>query len=80
MVKLPHWDRIHFSSVCAEESSPDFNRMIEAFIPAREQSLLKLFEMKDILGVEGLDLLYSLLHLDPEKRISAEAALSHPFL
>lgn len=53
--------------------------VIKAFIPAREHSIGKLFELKEKLGFDGLDLLYQLLELDPQRRISAEAALHHKF-
>ena len=52
---------------------------MKAYIPAREASLIKLFELKERIGGEGLDLLWKLLDLDPSNRISAEAALKHPF-
>lgn len=40
---------------------------------------MKLFELKDKIGYDGLDLLYRLLDLDPNTRLSAESALQHPF-
>lgn len=40
---------------------------------------MKLFELKDKIGKDGLDLLYRLLDLNPNTRISAEAAMQHPF-
>lgn len=52
---------------------------MKAYIPSRESSLHRLFELRDRIGFEGLDLLYSLLDINPETRISAESALSHPF-
>lgn len=33
-------------------------KIVESFIPTRENSLLRLFELKDKIGFEGLDLLY----------------------
>lgn len=39
----------------------------------------KLLELKDKIGFEGLDLLFNLLELDPQRRISAELALNHSF-
>jgi serine/threonine protein kinase len=36
-------------------------------------------ELRDRIGAEGLDLLWQLLEINPQERISAEAALSHPF-
>ena len=53
--------------------------IINAYIPSREPSLMKLFEMKNRLGFEGVDLLWKLLDLNPDSRISAEKALMHPF-
>lgn len=40
---------------------------------------MKLLELKDKLGDHGLDLLWHLLDLNPDTRLSAEAALNHPF-
>ena len=40
---------------------------------------MKLFELRDKIGFDGLDLLYRLLELNPQTRISAEGAISHPF-
>jgi hypothetical protein len=53
--------------------------IVQAFIPSRENSLIKLFELKERIGIEGLDLLYKLLELNPHERISAELALQHSF-
>jgi serine/threonine protein kinase len=45
----------------------------------REDSLYKLIELRDIIGLQGLDLLWRLLDLDPDTRITASEALQHPF-
>ena len=52
---------------------------MKAYIPAREASLLRLIEIKDKIGMDGLDLLWHLLELNPNKRVSAELAIQHPF-
>lgn len=52
---------------------------MRAYIPARETSLLKLVDLKDRIGAEGIDLLWHLLDVDPQTRISAEQAIQHPF-
>lgn len=36
-------------------------------------------ELRDLLGSDGLDLLWQLLDIDPRRRPSAEQALQHPF-
>lgn len=49
-------------------------------MPTREQALSKLFELKEKLGgINGLDLLWKLLDINPATRISAEKALQHEF-
>ena len=48
-------------------------------MPGREDALYKLIELKDIIGTEGLDLLWNLLDLDPQTRITIDDALKHPF-
>jgi hypothetical protein len=50
-------------------------KMVQAYIPARESSLMKLFDIKERIGFQGLDLLFMLLEINPSKRISAELAL-----
>ena len=52
---------------------------MKAYLPARESSLLKLVELKERIGYEGLTLLWELLNLNPNDRITAEKALEHSF-
>jgi hypothetical protein len=57
MIKLPTWSRIYFGNVCHPQGSEELEEIVKAYIPAREQSLVKLIELKDRIGADGLDLL-----------------------
>jgi serine/threonine protein kinase len=79
MLVLPSWDRVYFGNLNFPQGSPELDEIVRAYIPSRESSLMKLLELKDKLEDSGLDLLWHLLDLNPETRISAEAALKHSF-
>lgn len=72
IVKLPEWERVHFGNVCYPKDSKEMIKIVSAYIPSRESSLLKLFDLKEKIGFDGLDLLYKLLDINPQNRISAE--------
>ena len=74
-INLPDWKRVYFGKVFGEDNSEERKEIINAYVPAREASLIKLFEMKGRLGQDGMDLLWRLLDLNPDTRISAESAL-----
>lgn len=77
-INLPQWERINFGNICFKGTEEE-RKIIAAYIPSREQSLIRLYELKDRIGYEGLDLLWQLLDLNPSKRISAEQAVKHRF-
>ena len=79
MLVLPRWDRVSFGNLFFPEGSPELDAIVKAYIPNRESSLMKLLELKDKLGEQGLDLFWKLLDLNPETRVTAEASLKHPF-
>lgn len=78
-IVLPNWDRVNFKQICMNPNSAEFKKLISAYIPAREQTLQKLMQISKRIGEDGMDLLWNLLELDPQNRISAEAAMNHPF-
>lgn len=79
MLMLPQWDRVYFGNVCHPQGSVELETIVRAYIPSRETSLLKIIELKEKIGQDGLDLLWELLSINPNQRITAEAALSHQF-
>ncbi len=76
---MPVWERTYFGHACGDAGSDELSKIVSSYIPAREQSLNKLFELRDRVGKSGLDLLWHLLDINPNTRISAEKALQHEF-
>ena len=58
MIRLPQWHRSYFGNICAPEGSKELQDIVSAFIPQREASLVRIFEMKERIGPQGLDLLW----------------------
>jgi hypothetical protein len=58
MLVLPNWVRVYFGNLCFPEGSPELDTIVKTYIPNRESSLMKLLELKDRLGDQGLDLLW----------------------
>lgn len=65
IINLPSWERVHFGAVCYPKESEEMKKIVKTYIPARENSLIKLFDLKERIGYEGLDLLYQLLEINP---------------
>ena len=78
-IKLPKWPRVYFGYACYDPSSDEFKTLVNAYFSGRDKSLYKLMELKESLGLQGMDLLWRLLDLDPSKRITASEALNHPY-
>ena len=58
MLELPNWVRVYFGNLCFPEGSLELDTIVKTYIPNRESSLMKLLELKDRLGDQGLDLLW----------------------
>ena len=77
--KFPAWSQIKISHVAYPKGSKELVELCQALIPSREDVFQKLLKLNSVLGMEGMKLLEMLLQLDPQKRPTAEAILSHPF-
>ena len=50
IVNLPEWKRTYFGYACSPAGSQELESLVQNYIPARKESLIKLFELKDRLG------------------------------
>lgn len=78
-IKLPNWQRVYFGYACYDHDSEEFQNLVKIYLSQRDDSLYRLMELKDTLGMDGLDLLWKLLDLDPLTRITSAECLEHPF-
>lgn len=78
-IKLPNWPRIYFGYIGSDPNSEEFQEIVSSYMPGRKDTLCRLIELRETIGVEGLDLLWKLLDLDPQTRITTTEALKHPF-
>ena len=58
--------------------SPSYLKIEDAY-RSRPKTWKKLEKLAAVLGIEGLDLLWHCLALNPDARVSAQKALSHAF-
>lgn len=49
-MNLPVWERTYFGYACYPQGSQELTQIVKTYIPAREQALLKLFELRDRIG------------------------------
>ena len=77
---FPLWEPVNFSDVLADPHSEAFKNLFNKLVPNRVVIFELLQKLGGIIGNDGLDLLYSLLHVDPDKRITVTQALAHPFI
>jgi hypothetical protein len=61
---LPAWPRVKLSDICRPRDSPEVKNMLRHLVH-REHALVKICQLKEVLGQEGLDLLERMLELDP---------------
>lgn len=79
-IKVPNWPRIYFGYVSYDHDSNEFHELVNSYMTGREDALYRLMELRDIIGRDGLDLLWKLLDVNPNSRITTAQALKHPFV
>jgi len=78
-IKLPNWPRMYFGYVSYDHNSEEFQQLVNSYMAGREDALYRLIELRDTIGSDGLDLLWKLIDLDPQTRITATDAIKHDF-
>jgi serine/threonine protein kinase len=79
-IKLPIWTRFTSSDVSSDKDLPEFKNMAEILVKeGREEQLIKILELRNVIGDQGVDLLWRILEVDPAKRMNSSEALTHPF-
>lgn len=78
-LSFPKWENGYFSYVCYNEQSQEYQFLHKLLVPSREKAFKKLQALGDILGGDGLDLLWNCLMLNPQLRPHASVLLNHQF-
>ena len=78
-IEFPKWQQVNISHAALPRKSDEFMQLCDILIPSREAAFQKLLRLSSVLGMEGMNLLEMLLNLDPQRRPTTEAVLSHPF-
>lgn len=78
-LSFPDWEAVYFPLICYPEGSQEFDHISKVLIPNREKSFKRLKSLGNIIGAEGLDLLWSCLMLNPQMRPHTSSLLSHKF-
>jgi len=79
VAEFPQWPAIRISHAAFSKTSKEFIELCQTLVPSRENILKKLLRLSSVLGLEGMQLLESLLQIDPSKRPTINTILSHPF-
>jgi serine/threonine protein kinase len=78
-VQFPMWTSTYFGYASYPKTSWQFKALAKAYLPHRERAFYKLMKLKNVIGLDGLDLLQKLLNLNPQERYTAQEAMKHPF-
>jgi len=78
-LSFPDWTQVYFPYVCYSKDSEEFNYIQKLMIPNREKAFKKLMALGNVLGEEGLDLLWNCMLLNPQMRPHASTLLTHKF-
>lgn len=76
---FPSWPSVYFPHIAMSQSSEEYKALVSTLLPNRESTLKTLKILNERIGIDGLDLLWQCLNINPQKRPSAEALLSHKF-
>lgn len=77
--QFPQWPPVKISHAGFPKRSKEFARLCKTLAPSRGDVLNRLVRLNAVLGFEGMSLLEQLLQVDPQKRLTAESVLAHPF-
>lgn len=76
---LPSWRSVFFPHITYPKDSPEYKKLATELLPNRELVFITLERLGNVLGYEGLEVLWNCLHFNPQKRWTADALLKHQF-
>jgi len=78
-LSFPDWKQAYFPYVCYSKDTEEYSYIHKLMVPNREKAFNKLRNLGNVLGEEGLDLLWNCLMLNPQMRPHASTLLTHKF-